>query len=435
MNIKNITITAIAAITSLQAVAQQKTAETTKNGLEYQFFKGKAKSEKSKQYGKEGDMISLNYALSVGDSVLFDSRNQNEGKPMKAILEPFTKETMYKTGIPMEAFYMLSNGDSAVFSTPAEDYFKSVGIPSPEWIKPEDKFTWAIKVASYTSYKDFIASNAKLRKATPDYQTLPSGLQYQFLSLGKGGYAPKPGDVAQFHVIYSIGDSVIFNSRILNDNKPVPQQLAIPMMKADLMEGLLAMQAGDSAQFRVKVADFAANTKTEVQEWMPKDGFHNWSISMVDVKSQEALKKEQEEKAKVLVAEEEKAFLDYFKANNITNYKKLDNGLYYVIHQEGTGEKVSKGKNVTVNYTGMLLNGKKFDSNVDPAFNHVEPFSFNAGGGNVIKGWDEGIVLLNKGAKATLFIPSPLAYGERGAGNDIPSNTPLVFEIEVVEFN
>lgn len=434
MNIRNITITAIAAITSIQAVAQQKTVATTKNNLEYQFFKGKAKTEKSKQYGQEGDMISLSYELKVGDSVLFNSRNQNEGKPLKAILEPYTKETMYKTGLPMEAFYMLSSGDSAVFATSAENYFKSVGIPSPDWIKPTDKFTWNIKVASYTTYKDFIASNAKMRKVTPTYQVLPSGLQYQFVSLGKGGYAPKPGDVMQFHVSYSIGDSLIYSSRTLNDNKPVPQQLTIPTMKADLMEGLLAMQAGDSALFRVKVADFAANTKTDIQEWMPKDGFHNWAITVVDVKSQEALKKEQEEKAKVLIAEEEKAFLEYFEYHNITNYKKLDNGMYYVIHQEGDGEKVTKGKNVTVNYTGMLLNGKKFDSNVDPAFHHVQPFSFNAGGGNVIKGWDEGIMLLNKGAKATLFIPSPLAYGERGAGNDIPSNTPLIFDIEVVDF-
>jgi FKBP-type peptidyl-prolyl cis-trans isomerase len=90
-----------------------------------------------------------------------------------------------------------------------------------------------------------------------------------------------------------------------------------------------------------------------------------------------------------------------------------------------------------MNYTGTLLNGKKFDSNEDPAFQHVEPFEFTLGQGQVIRGWDEGIALLNVGAKAKLLIPSPMAYGDRGMpGNPanpdgIPANSPLVFDVQV----
>lgn len=435
MNIKNIALSTIVIGLSLSSIAQQKNIEQTKNGLEYQFFKGKPKTEKSKNYGKIGDMMSLHYDLKVGDSVLFSSIKQNPDKPSKVIIEDYNKKTMYKTGLPMEALYMISEGDSAVFSTSANAYFESVGIPRPEWINEQDKFYWNIKVLDYTSLKDFTAEKAKLRKVSIEFQELPSGLQYKFVSLGKGGYSPKPGDVTFFHIKYNIGDSTIFSSRQINDNKPVQQQLSFPMTRGDIMEGLLALQSGDSAVFRVTIEEHAKNTNMPIQDWMPKDGYHTWEVLVTDVKSQEALQKEQEAKAKEIITKEEQQFLEYFKANNITNYKKLDNGLYYVIHQEGSGPKVPKGKNVTVNYTGMLLNGKKFDSNVDPAFNHVEPFTFQAGANSVIKGWDEGIQLLNKGAKATLFIPSPMAYGERGAGGDIPANTPLVFDIEVVDFN
>jgi FKBP-type peptidyl-prolyl cis-trans isomerase FkpA len=80
---------------------------------------------------------------------------------------------------------------------------------------------------------------------------------------------------------------------------------------------------------------------------------------------------------------------------------------------------------------------KKFDSNEDPAFQHVQPFTFNLGTGQVIPGWDEGIALLNKGAKAKLLIPSPLAYGDRGMPGSpanpegIPANSVLIFDVEV----
>jgi FKBP-type peptidyl-prolyl cis-trans isomerase len=86
-----------------------------------------------------------------------------------------------------------------------------------------------------------------------------------------------------------------------------------------------------------------------------------------------------------------------------------------------------------MNYTGMTLAGAKFDSNVDPQFNHVQPFWFNLGMGQVIKGWDEGIALMPKGSKGTLYIPSTLAYGAQSPSPLIPANSVLVFDVEVVD--
>jgi FKBP-type peptidyl-prolyl cis-trans isomerase len=130
---------------------------------------------------------------------------------------------------------------------------------------------------------------------------------------------------------------------------------------------------------------------------------------------------------------QEDAFSKYFKDNNITDAVKSKEGIYYKIIKQGTGETPKPGQQVTASYTGMLLNGTKFDSNVDPQFNHVEPFSFNIMQGNVIQGWDLGFSYLNKGTKAILYIPSNLAYGENSPSPSIPANSPMIFEVELLD--
>jgi len=85
------------------------------------------------------------------------------------------------------------------------------------------------------------------------------------------------------------------------------------------------------------------------------------------------------------------------------------------------------GDIVWMQYTGKLTNGKVFDSSVGK-----QPFKFTLGGGQVIKGWDEGIVGMKIGEKRQLTIPPDLGYGERGAGNDIPPGATLVFDVELI---
>lgn len=109
---------------------------------------------------------------------------------------------------------------------------------------------------------------------------------------------------------------------------------------------------------------------------------------------------------------------------------KTATGLMYKITQEGTGDKPSVGQTVSVHYTGKLLDGTVFDS----SYKRGDPLDFPIGKGQVIAGWDEGILLLSKGGKATLVIPSDLAYGSQGAGGVIPPNATLVFEVELVDF-
>ena len=101
----------------------------------------------------------------------------------------------------------------------------------------------------------------------------------------------------------------------------------------------------------------------------------------------------------------------------------------------GTGAEAKSGDTVEVNYTGWLYDakakdhhGKKFDSSLD----HGATFTFPLGGGQVIKGWDQGVVGMKVGGKRTLLIPSSLGYGSSGAGGAIPPNAALVFDVELV---
>jgi peptidylprolyl isomerase len=95
---------------------------------------------------------------------------------------------------------------------------------------------------------------------------------------------------------------------------------------------------------------------------------------------------------------------------------------------EGTGPSPQSGQNVTVHYTGTLENGTKFDSSLDRG----RPFTFRIGVGQVIKGWDQGVLTMKVGGKRKLTVPPHLGYGPRGIG-PIPPNSTLIFEVELLE--
>lgn len=134
-----------------------------------------------------------------------------------------------------------------------------------------------------------------------------------------------------------------------------------------------------------------------------------------------------EKKAEAVAREEGNKFLT--ENGKKENVKTTASGLQYVVEKEGEGAQPTAEDEVTVHYTGKLLNGTVFDSSV----NRGEPATFPLN--RVIPGWTEGVQLMKEGAKYTFFIPSDLAYGPNGVPNVIPPHSTLIFEVELIKVN
>ncbi len=261
------------------------------------------------------------------------------------------------------------------------------------------------------------------------FTTTKSGISYKILKDAKGNQYAREGDYVELHIKTIFEDSVIFSSKEQTGGKPVAFPAAAPRFNGDLSEAFTLMTPGDSAIFRVPVDTLKANKQT-MQPWMQEGKSITYSIELVSIKTAEELRKEKEAKAKAASNpdEDEEKLQKYFRKNNLSPLRK-ESGLYYLITHATKGEKPIPGQKVQVHYTGRLMDGTIFDSSEGK-----EPLSFALGRGQVILGWDEGISLLKKGEKATLYIPSYLAYGERSPSPKIPPHSILIFEVELVDF-
>ncbi len=142
--------------------------------------------------------------------------------------------------------------------------------------------------------------------------------------------------------------------------------------------------------------------------------------------------KKLEERRKQQVRAQLTAIADFkiFIQKNYPTAIGTPSGLHYLVTEEGSGPRPNKMQQVTVHYTGKLTNGTVFDS----SYKRNQPFTFQLGAGRVIKGWEEGVALLNKGTKAQLIIPHFLGYGEQGHPPQIPARAAMIFEIELLDF-
>jgi FKBP-type peptidyl-prolyl cis-trans isomerase len=240
------------------------------------------------------------------------------------------------------------------------------------------------------------------------------------------------GDFVEMHIqqIYGENDSVLMETRKVNNNQPVSIQLRPASFDGDIPEGFTYMSEGDSAVFLISV-DTLLSKIPSMPPFFHKGNFLEFHVVMVSIKSEEQMKKDQAEKAAKQNEVDDKMLKEYFEKNKLQPTKTAS-GLYYIIHTPGTGANAKPGDQVSMKYTGKLMDGTPFDSNIDSNFHHVEPFKFTLGQGQVIRGWDEGIALLNKGSKATLYIPSSMAYGDKSPAPMIPANSILVFDVELV---
>ncbi|MDI9319675.1 MAG: FKBP-type peptidyl-prolyl cis-trans isomerase [Phycisphaerales bacterium] len=276
-----------------------------------------------------------------------------------------------------------------------------------------------------------IAQTAKT--SNTGFKTTKDGIEYKFIKDAPGTQTPKIGDMIQCNYTVKIGDSIMFDSYKANAGKPMEipmQQNPNPNKKMDPTEVLMMLTVGDSVVIRTELDSNALKQLT----FAKATDKIQYQFALKSIKTKEQFEAEVKNAAANQAQTDDKILTEYFAKNNI-KAQKTASGLYYVITKKGEGSNATTGQSVTVNYTGKnITDGSVFDSNVDPQFQHVEPFTFNLGQHQVIAGWDEGIALLNKGAKATLYIPSTMAYGAQSPSPKIPANGILIFDVELVSF-
>jgi FKBP-type peptidyl-prolyl cis-trans isomerase FkpA len=283
----------------------------------------------------------------------------------------------------------------------------------------------------------------------PGYKDTDNGLAYKFYVQNGDANAvkPKEGDVMTLSMSYKNSkDSVLFTTA---QRGPITVPLTKPTFKGSLEEGFAMMAVGDSASFIVNADSLFIKTfqQKELPPYIAKGSMVTFELKLVKIQSKEDVQKErdammakQQVEMEKLKGEESVNREKYIADNKITA-KPTASGLIYIEKVKGKGKMAEKGKTVRVNYTGKLLDGTVFDTSyeeeakkagqVNPQRKY-EPIEFAVGTGQVIPGWDEGLLLMKEGGKAQFIIPSAIAYGENGQGPIRPYST-LVFDVELVE--
>ncbi len=267
---------------------------------------------------------------------------------------------------------------------------------------------------------------------------LTTALGYDYyLHKDGGAEKAKAGNFVYFDVVVRTADSII-NKSVDTGNQPL---LQIPPDTIDrkltpIEDVVRLLGVGDSVTVPIRV-DTIANLPPQlvgvdyvyydliIQKILTEEAYEA-QLAEEQAEQMQAMQAVQGRSAEVV------AFADsirqmYVDSTLENQLQTTESGLRYLIHEPGTGKAATIGKGVTVQYVGMLLDGTVFDQ----SFERGRGISFPLGAGRVISGWDEGIALLNEGAKATLFIPANLAYGESGAPPTIPGNSELVFYVEL----
>jgi FKBP-type peptidyl-prolyl cis-trans isomerase len=269
------------------------------------------------------------------------------------------------------------------------------------------------------------------------YKKTKSGFAYKIIKGSGKDSVIKANDVVKFDVIWKFKDSVLFDSH----GKMPQYAVASDRLKDSYsyLEILPQMKKGDSAVI-IQVVDTLFKKGYQEQFSFAKKGdriniymrildvFRNDSTARADAdaeyqKDKPRMEKEMQEAMAKQKTKEETEMQAYFAAKKITP-QKAPEGTYVLVHEKGSGQPVTKGKFITVKYDGRLIkNDQQFDKGV---------YTFQLGAQEVIRGWDDGLTLFNKGGKGVLYVPGTLAYGadQRSPGGPFSA---LKFDVEILE--
>jgi FKBP-type peptidyl-prolyl cis-trans isomerase len=416
------------AFTTFACSSQYAGYEKTANGLYYKIIKNSNDTLKP----RIGDWVSLQMKWQYKDSVMFDSYKSQPDNPIR-----FQLPASDFKGDIYEGLKLMSAGDSAVFLVNSDSLFKKTfRQPSrPKFVDTNSVITFHIKLLSVDNpqalaKKEQEDLDAYLKSKQITVQPTASGIYFIQTAPGKGVKIDTGIWVSVHFKVALIDGKQLFSS--YDREEPMSFEYGKRFDTPGVEEAIGMMKKGEKAT--VIVPSRLAFGETGRGGIVPPFATMVYELEIVNVqtkaeheKAAADEKKKADEKLTKNKNDEMTNLNKYLKEKGIA-VKPTASGIYYIEKVKGSGAKAMAGKKVKVHYTGTLLNGTKFDSSRD----RNQPFEFTLGQGQVIKGWDEGIALMNVGGKATLIIPSSMAYGERDMGT-IPPYSTLVFDVELVE--
>lgn len=278
------------------------------------------------------------------------------------------------------------------------------------------------------------------------FQQTSKGLLYHIYTPNTGTKI-KLNDVITFNVVQKTSkDSVLFST--YKTGNPVKLQVQPSQNIGDLMDVFPLLADKDSALVKVPADSIFKGHEEQRPPFLSKGSSIVFVLKIERIQSldeamaeRKAAMDKMKAAADLMKAAEVPAMQKYIADKKLV-VKTTLSGLKYYVSQPSLKRKPLNGDTVYVNYVGHTLDGNVFDSSIASVAQAAglqqqgrvyEPLNLVLGTGSVIKGWEEGLLLLNEGSKATFIIPSALAYGERGAGNDIKPYSTLVFDLELVK--
>lgn len=276
----------------------------------------------------------------------------------------------------------------------------------------------------------------------------PSGLKFKIVKAGDG-ITPKVGEVIVFKFVFKDSKDSVWRDSYKSD---MPQSAVIADTAAiktedGMMQMLRMLSKGDSAIVDISLKEFFEKiAKSPIPPTFDTTLFFHFDVKIDSITTREKMMKFQAEWSERKYKEQleiDEAIIDKYLSEKNIVAQKTESGLRYVITKPGNGENGKSGQTVKAYYTGYTLEGVYFDGNIksvaqekgfyNPAGEPYAPYEVTIDRPGIIKGWYEAFKVLNKGAKATVYIPSVLAYGPQGRGEVIKANEILVFDLEVVD--
>ncbi len=357
-------------------------------------------------------LVNTHYKGYLLDGKTFDS-SYDRGEPIEFPLTAVIKGWQ-------EAIPLLQKGGKGTFLIPSGIAYGKSGsganIPPNtvlafdvellDFYRPEDK-------AKIQAEKDNKIILQYLEDNNLDFKSTESGIYYSIEKEGQGGHPTSEHIVNTHYKGYRL-DGKTFDSSY---ERGEPIEFPLSGVIKGWQEAIPLLQKGGKGTFLIPsgIAYGARGAGADI----PPNTVLAFDVELLNFYHPD-------EQAKMQAEKDEAKIVEFLKANNI-NAKRSDDGIYYTISKEGNGEHPSVSNKVTVHYEGKLLNGMVFDSSIKRG----QPATFPLSG--VVPGWQLGVPLLSKGGKGTLYIPSGLAYGSRGAGGSIPPNSVLIFDVELLE--